>query len=209
MNESNEHWLPVPGYEGLYEVSNRGRVWSAPRATTRGGLLSLVNDGRGYKHVTLTRNGKQRHYPVHQLVLLAFAGSCPEGQEVRHLDDNPAHNFWPENLIYGTHAENMEDMVRLGNHYEASMTCCPEDHEYTPENTRIGSKGERICRACSREYQRKYQREYQRRRRAEGKALMADLSPEKQERKRAYNREYQRCRRAEQKRPRVDLPELY
>ena len=39
MNKSNERWLPVPGYEGLYEVSNHGNVWSAPRATTRGGIL--------------------------------------------------------------------------------------------------------------------------------------------------------------------------
>ena len=30
-----ETWKPVPGYEGLYEVSNHGQVWSAPRATTR------------------------------------------------------------------------------------------------------------------------------------------------------------------------------
>jgi hypothetical protein len=130
--------------------------------------------------------------------MLAFVGPCPEGQEVRHLDDNPTHNFWPENLAYGTHAENMEDIVRLGNHYKASMTHCSKGHEYTPENTRIASKGERLCRECNRTYQREYQREYQRRRRAEGKALMVDLPPEEQERKRAYQREYMRRRRAGQ-----------
>ena len=203
MNESNERWLPVPGYEGLYEVSNRGRVWSAPRPTTRGGLLKLIPDSKGYHWVTLSRNGKERPWAVHRIVLLAFAGAPKPGQEGRHLDGNPAHNFWPENLIYGTHAENMEDLVRIGQHYKASMTSCSKGHEYTPENTRTGSKGERLCRECSRTYQREYQREWERRRRAEGK-----IPPEEQERRRTYQREYMRRRRAEQKRLREGSPEM-
>ena len=85
VNKSNERWLPVVGYEGLYEVSSYGNVWSAPRATTKGGLLKHIPDKRNYQYVTLTRNGKQRRAQVHCLMLAAFVGPCPEGQEVRHL----------------------------------------------------------------------------------------------------------------------------
>ncbi len=214
MNEFNERWLPVPDYEGLYEVSNRGRVWSAPRATTRGGLLKLIPDSKGYQWVNPSRDGEQHPLAVHRLVMLAFVGPPLEGQEVRHLDGNPANNHWEPgdeettqaaggNLIYGTHAENMEDLVRIGQHYKASMTSCSKGHEYTPENTRTGSKGERLCRECSRTYQREYQREWERRRRAEGK-----IPPEEQERRRTYQREYMRRRRAEQKRLREGSPEM-
>lgn len=157
-----ERWLPVPGYEGLYEVSSRGNVWSKPRPRTRGGLLKHIVDKRGVHWVTLTLRGKQDPIPVHRLVMLTFVGPLPEGMEVRHLDDNRSNNCWPENLVYGTHFENMQDMVRNGHHL---TTHCKNGHEWTPENTRRGSNGERLCRICTRKYQREYQRDLRERRR--------------------------------------------
>lgn len=142
-------WLPVPGYERLYQVSDDGQVLSAPRPRTRGGLLKQFDDGHGYPHVTLTRNGIQRRFGVHQLVALAFIGPCPEGREVRHLDGNPA-NRNASNLAYGTHGENMRDMILHGTSSTARKTHCPAGHPYDEANTRIYD-GRRWCRACARE----------------------------------------------------------
>lgn len=155
-----ERWLPVPDYEGLYEVSSYGQVWSAPRATTRGGLLKLINGTAGYKWVTLTKNGAQERFQVHRLVMLAFVGPCPEGQETRHLDGNPANNRWAPgteeetiaaggNLIYGDHGANIRDKKRHGTEWQSNVTHCPKNHEYTPGNTRILKSGSRACRECA------------------------------------------------------------
>lgn len=141
-------WLPVPGYEGLYKVSDEGDVWSAPRPRARGGLLKQFGDGHGYPAVTLTMNGVQKRFGVHQLVALAFIGPCPPGQEVRHLDGNPA-NRSASNLVYGTHGENMHDVIRHGTSATARKTHCPAGHPYDEVNTYVHD-GRRWCRACAR-----------------------------------------------------------
>src|SRR5258707_3064911 len=77
----DEHWLPVPGYEGLYDVSDLGNVRShhkSKRPRKSGSLLLTPGLGTG-GHVTvvLYRDKKRRSWPVHQLVLLAFVGPRP------------------------------------------------------------------------------------------------------------------------------------
>lgn len=138
------------GYEGLYRVSDEGQIWSAPRATTRGGLLKLYPDKRGYPWVTLTRDGAQKRRSVHQLVAEAFIGPRPDGLEVRHKDGDH-RNARANNLEYGTHAENMQDMVRHGTGASINKTHCPKGHEYTEANTRVYD-GRRWCRQCDRDY---------------------------------------------------------
>lgn len=112
MTDHTERWLPVTEYEGLYEVSDLGRVRSLPRNTTRGKILSS-SLSNGYPAVTLFRNGKRKRWLVHRLVLAAFTGPCPPGQEARHgpggkLDERL------ENLCYGTRSENHLDKRRDG-----------------------------------------------------------------------------------------------
>jgi hypothetical protein len=156
-----ERWAWVPDYEGLYRVSDRGCVWSMPRATTRGGPLKQTPNGLGYIFLTLTKNGKQRLHPVHRLVLAAFAGPCPEGQEARHLDGDASNNRWAPgneaetmaaggNLMWGTHTENIADKRRHGTVWQLNVTHCPQGHEYTEENTLVHN-GRRICLICKRE----------------------------------------------------------
>ena len=151
-----ETWKPVPGYEGLYEVSSHGRVKSLPRTTTRGGIMKLQHgNARGYHSVGLYKCDVRTPHYVHHLVLLAFVGPRPDGLEVRHLDGNDLNNTL-SNLVYGTSAENKADTKRHGRQYLGSRTHCDNGHEFTPENTKIrlnpdGSFNRRICRECARE----------------------------------------------------------
>lgn len=110
-----EEWRPVVGFEGLYEVSDQGRVRSAPRPKTRGGLLRPGGHRSGHLHVVLSRAGRVCTRQVHRLVLEAFTGPCPEGQECRHLNGDPADNRHV-NLCWGTRSENVQDMIRHGTH---------------------------------------------------------------------------------------------
>jgi len=159
-----EKWLPVPGWEGLYEVSNLGQVRSLPRTVrTRGGGTRL-SPGRmlkpgtyddGHKHVTFTTPGIRRTYQVHKLVLLAFVGPCPEGLQVRHRNGIPDDNRL-ENLVYGTPEENMRDRDEVhGTNHELNRTCCPQNHPYDDVNTYYAPNGWRQCRTCRAEQSRK------------------------------------------------------
>ncbi len=144
LEEDEEAWVPVPGYEGRWDVSSQGRVRSIPRRRTRGGELVLRVNKRGYLSVTL---GREKH-EVHRLVALAFLGPRPEGMEVRHLDGERL-NCRVDNLAYGTRSENNFDRVAHGRDHNANKTHCPQWHAYTEENTRL-YRGWRYCRACQR-----------------------------------------------------------
>ncbi len=106
-------WAPVPGYEGLYEVSDDGRVYSF----LVGRQLGYMNPD-GYRIVKLHKSDKQdgfRVLRVHRLVLLAFVGPAPEGMECRHLNGDPSDNRL-SNLRWGTQSENVRDAIRHGTH---------------------------------------------------------------------------------------------
>lgn len=98
-----EIWRPVEDCEGLYEVSNLGRVRSLRYRKIH--ILSPRRNYNGYLAVNLT-NKKQ--HKVHRLVAFAFPEICGEwfpGAEVNHLDENPSNNN-AENLRWVTHKEN-------------------------------------------------------------------------------------------------------
>jgi hypothetical protein len=120
MSESNdtatpEVWKPVVGFEGRYEVSNRGRVKSLAKPNPKGWMYpeKILRPGnvKGYGQVTLRKDGVARQLKVHRLVLEAFVGPCPEGLLCRHLNDVPSDND-PGNLAWGTQQENADDRVR-------------------------------------------------------------------------------------------------
>lgn len=118
----NEQWKPVAGYEGFYEVSDLGHVRSVDRQVQsyggrvylrRGRPLAQNPDKDGYLKVHLSKNGVKRHHSVHTLVLTAFVGPRPDGQEVRHLDGCPQNNALV-NLAWGTMSENRHDCYAYG-----------------------------------------------------------------------------------------------
>lgn len=108
-----EQWLPIPGFVGFYEASSLGRIRSLPRKCCRGQVLNPSVMPNGYLSVAPSVHNIQTRDYVHRFIAATFLGPCPEGQEVRHLDGDPANNR-RSNLAYGTHEENMQDMVRHG-----------------------------------------------------------------------------------------------
>lgn len=145
---THEHWLPVPGYEGLYDVSDLGRIWSHYcKRVLKPGLRG--RRGRKYPFVVLHKNGKRQNAYVHTLVLLAFRGERPEGCLGRHLDDVSTNNVL-SNLVWGTDSQNKADAVINDRHGESKRTRCDQGHEWTEANTRW-YRGYRCCRQCKRE----------------------------------------------------------
>lgn len=112
-----EVWKDIPGYEGLYQVSDHGRVKSLARKVERGAGFYVCKERvlkpalvDGYPMVALSRNGKAKSIRVHILVMLTFVGPCPEGQEVLHKNGIRSDARLSE-LSYGTRRENMADAV--------------------------------------------------------------------------------------------------
>lgn len=116
-----ERWRDVPGYEGLFQVSDRGRVKSLPRLRrTKGDGVCPVKEkfltpylNGDYWKVYLKKEGKGWLVGLHRLVLLAFRGPPKRGQQGRHLDGDASNNFL-FNLEWGTAKENGQDKIRHG-----------------------------------------------------------------------------------------------
>ena len=110
----HERWLPVVGYEGYYEVSDHGRVKRMARGpATWPGRILKGSIKREYPSVALYRDAERREYSVHRLVMAAFVGPCPEGNEVNHKDGIKA-NSYVGNLEYVTRSENVIHAVSIG-----------------------------------------------------------------------------------------------
>jgi len=148
----SERWAPISGWEGLYEVSDMGRVRSLPRQTRRGvrggRILQPGAQTNGYLFVVLSRNSEKTQYRVHRLVAAAFLDPCPVGQEAKHKIADKNNNR-ATNLEWGTHQSNIDERDADGSHPNKVKTHCPYDHKYTPENTRIQpGAGGRVCLTC-------------------------------------------------------------
>lgn len=155
-----EIWKPVVGYEGLYEVSDRGNVRRIPAiiSTVRGPRPVGGRDIRatpnrdGYPKVCLSQNGQRRTFYVHNLVLSAFVRPRANGEVACHNDGDPGNNQ-VGNLRWDKQSENVLDEVRHGTHVESQKTHCPQGHELAGENIDPGQYrryGKRRCLACMR-----------------------------------------------------------
>lgn len=102
-----EVWKDVPGYEGIYLVSNFGNVCSLKRGK-RTQLKKPVQFSRGklYPSVCLLKDGKQKRVYVHRLVALAFIENPNLYNEVDHINGDESFNH-VSNLRWCTHTQNM------------------------------------------------------------------------------------------------------
>lgn len=111
-----ESWMPIPGYEGYYEVSNQGAVRSIDRQVINSLGCTINYQGKTLKQATgdfhpkvlLYKNGKRKNCSVHSLVLLSFVGECPVGHECCHGNGNARDNQL-SNLRWGTRKDNDND----------------------------------------------------------------------------------------------------
>lgn len=120
-----EEWRPVKGYEGLYEVSNEGRVRSLDRVViakdgrkmhVKGRVLStsgMSGRDRNYPLVTLWSNNRGYSIQVHRLVAFAFLGDPQNGMMVDHIDGDTTNNN-VSNLEWVTCGENNSRAYALG-----------------------------------------------------------------------------------------------
>ena len=95
-----EEWKTIEGYEGLYEVSNTGRIRNRNRK-----IIKTFSNKEGYIRVTLCKNNKPKTFSVHRLVALAFIPNTENKPQVNHIDEDKANNVFT-NLEWVTQKEN-------------------------------------------------------------------------------------------------------
>lgn len=108
-----EIWKDVVGYEGLYQVSNKGRVKSLSRHREVGWanyiskerIIKPATHRQGYKYVCLHKNGNKKIFKIHRLVAIAFIPNPNGFNCINHKDENPSNNNL-ENLEWCNHSYN-------------------------------------------------------------------------------------------------------
>lgn len=96
----NEVFLDIPNYEGLYQISNFGRV------RRNGKILKPAKDTNGYLQVGLCKNGIRKNARIHRLVALTFLPNPNNYPEINHKNEDKTNNV-VENLEWCTREYNI------------------------------------------------------------------------------------------------------
>lgn len=123
-----EIWKDIKGYEGLYQVSNEGRVkalsrvvksrWGTPKPLKEKEIREIV-DSLGYSRLSLSKDGKVKAHKIHRLVAEAFL--VGEGH-INHIDGNKQNN----------HVSNLEFCTQRENNIHAQETGLKPSKYYIP-----------------------------------------------------------------------------
>ena len=162
-----EEWKEIPGYEGLYEVSNMGNVRNVRRNT----LLRLSKDCYGYTQVSLYKNSIRTGLRVHRLVAQAFLSNPDNLPQVNHKDEDKSNNRvdnleWCDskyNLNYGT-ARIRSRNTNIKNGYWTGLSNEEYRKEYYEENREKIRETKRKWYEKNTEKRREYMREYRKKR---------------------------------------------
>lgn len=122
LKRKNEFWKDIPGYEGIYQVSNYGRVKSLDRTIEKtngevhhltGKILNInVRKDDGTNLVYLWKNNKGHTFLLHRLVASCFIPNPENKPEINHIDGNRSNNS-VTNLEWVTRSENMLHNYRV------------------------------------------------------------------------------------------------
>lgn len=130
-----EIWKDIPGYEGKYQVSNKGRVKSLNFNRTGKEAILKAKNHVGYPRVILWKGGKRHEICVHRLVAEAFLPNPDNKQFVNHIDGDRRNNN-VENLEWCTPQENaIHSVTVLGNNpnkWSSTPVFCAETGEKFP-----------------------------------------------------------------------------
>lgn len=153
-----EQWLDIPGYEGLYQISNFGRVKSFYFKNPR---ILKPHKVKGYSNVELYKNKKKKQFYIHRLVMENF---CPIENmnvlDVNHKDEDKSNNHisnleWmthKDNLNYGSRAEKARMKMQGKNSSRSKKVRCIEKnviYEALREAERqLGIPATNISKAC-------------------------------------------------------------
>lgn len=112
MSKLNEEWKDIKGYEGLYQVSNKGRVKSLKnKGVDRECILKVVTN-RGYLQVRLCKNSNVKTLKIHRLVAEAFIPNPDNKPCIDHINTERTDNS-VENLRWCTQKENMNNPITI------------------------------------------------------------------------------------------------
>lgn len=145
-----EVWKDIKGYEGLYQVSNMGRVRSLDRYVNhnyvnkkliKSKIRKFSTDKDGYKGVTLCKDGIQKTYKVHRLVAEAFLQNPNNLPFINHKDEDKTNNR-VDNLEWCTHSYNINYGTRnkkVSTHFSKPVLQFTKDGEFIKEYKSVTS----------------------------------------------------------------------
>jgi hypothetical protein len=110
-NLPGEVWLPIEGYDDMYEVSNLARIRSTRMHRCKI-LKTPINKHLGYRQCSLGDEGKFKSAYLHRLVAEAFVLNPMNWDEINHIDGDKANSL-PSNLEWCTHKQNMHHAIHV------------------------------------------------------------------------------------------------
>jgi len=152
----NEIWKDIEDYEGLYKISNLGRVKTLGRQRVKEGIKK-TEICKGYERLILSKNKKQKHYFIHRLVAKAFIPNPNNLKIINHKDENKLNNNvenleWCTqryNLCYGDRRQKVIDKERKPvNQYDKNNNLIEIHYSIQQAARNIGRNAGPICRCC-------------------------------------------------------------
>jgi hypothetical protein len=155
-NNQEEIWKDVPGYEGMYQVSNLGRVKSLKRIVERSSwrktlgvrekILYTYQNKKGYLSTGLSKNNKKRVCLVHRLVAIAFIPNPDNKPEVNHKnlikDCNVVSNLeWCTALENSRHVRSLKE-IRPSRYWKGKLG---KDHNCSKPVVQISKSGDIVA----------------------------------------------------------------
>jgi hypothetical protein len=118
-SQNFDSYLPVVGYEGLYELSFRGHV----RNARTGQILKPILNTSGYQRLVLCKNGKKKKFYIHRLVASVWIPNIDNEPCVDHIDHNKTNNaFW--NLRWVSLSDNQRNRSLSTNNTSGMQGVC-------------------------------------------------------------------------------------